>query len=187
MKIFVLILIALLGISAMARVEDPVSEAALFVDGFLRGALAQEIGRVDDCLTDGDKIIADVQKLLGDCDGKFDLLNIITDVGALLVDVPNSIRDCQQLPDTVETTFKGWMKKLKNPLTIAKIVYTALSKYKNQLQNDAQSFVSAWKAGQFEHSGELLGDIPHVVFDLCSTTEGPDAPFLLVKDLIHKE
>mgnify|MGYP006297479797 CR=1 FL=1 len=184
MKIFVLILIALVSTYATAKVEDPVSNAALFVDGFLRGALAKEIGRVDDCLTDGDKIINDVDTLLKDCEGKFDLLDIITDIGSLLVDIPKSIKDCENLPDTVEDTFKRWEKTIKDPIKIAKIVYKALSDYKDQLKDDAQTFVSEWKADHYENSGEKLGDIPHILFDECSNE---DAPFKAVKTLIEQE
>jgi hypothetical protein len=149
---------------------DPVSDAAYFVDGFLRGALAQEIGRVDDCLTDGDSIIADVGRLINDVEGGFDLLPLITDIGALLRDVPKSIQDCPNLPDTVAQTFEGWTKKISNPLVIGKIVIKALAQYRSQLVGDATGFLNDWKNGNFEQSGQELGDIPHVLFDLCTET-----------------
>lgn len=167
MKVIIVILIALLGFAA-AKKADPVSEAALFVDGFLRGALSAEIGRVDECLTDGDTIVADVDKLIKDAQSGFDLLKIITDVGSLLVHVPNSIRDCHELPDTVQSTFKNWVNKIKNPIQIAKIVYSALAVYRNQLQGDVSNFLALWQSGQFEASGQSLGDIPHILFDLCT-------------------
>jgi hypothetical protein len=147
---------------------DPVSDAALFVDGFLRGALDQDIGRVDGCLKDGDSIIATVGKLIIDIESGFDLLSIITDIGSLLTDLPNSIKDCADLEPTVKDTFSAWISKIKNPITIGKIVVVALTKFRSKLTTDATSFVSDWKNGNFEVAGLELGDIPHTLFDLCA-------------------
>lgn len=167
MKVLFALLAVMLCFSAV-KAEDPISAAALFVDGFLRGALAQEIGRVDECLTDGDSIIADVGRLINDVEGGFDLLPLITDIGALLRDVPNSIKDCTELPDTVGDTFKNWGKKISNPLVIGRIVITALAKYRTQLVGDATGFLNDWNNGNFEQAGQELGDIPHTLFDLCT-------------------
>ena len=168
MKISILILTVLLTSSVFAVEDDPVSSAAYFVDGFLRGSLDREIGRVDDCLVDGDKIIADVDKIISDISkGGFDLLTIIMDIGSILYDVPNCIKQCKDLPDTVKDVYSGWLKKIQNPLVIGRIVVTALTRYRTQLEGDANDFVSLWKSKQYEASGQKLGDIPHVLFDLC--------------------
>mmetsp|Transcript_9514 Transcript_9514/g.10756 ORF Transcript_9514/g.10756 Transcript_9514/m.10756 type:complete len:334 (+) Transcript_9514:42-1043(+) len=172
----VLFLTLLLAFAAI-KADDPVSDAALFVDGFLRGALSAEIGRVDDCLTDGDSIVADVGKLITDIENGFDLLSIITDIGSLLKDVPNSIQDCEALPDTVVETFKNWEGKMTNPTKIAKIVSMALLFHKKELEKDANGFLENWKSGNFETSGQLLGDIPHILFDVIGTQKETVTPF----------
>jgi hypothetical protein len=147
---------------------DPVSDAALFVDGFLRGALDQDIGRVDNCLKDGDSIIADVGKLIIDIESGFDLLPLITDIGSLLTEVKTSVSDCTDLEPTVKDTFNAWISKINNPISIGKIVVIALTKYRSKLTTDATSFVSDFKNGNFEVAGLELGDIPHTLFDLCA-------------------
>ena len=185
MRFTILILTCLLAFHYTHALEDPVSSAALFVDGFLRGSLAQDIGRVDDCLTDGDKIVADVESIIKDVESGFDLLSLITDIGAILQDIPNSITNCKELPDTVKTTYKGWLKKIKNPITIAQIVFKALSTYKNQLKTDANDFLAQWRGGQYETSGQKLGDIPHVLFDLCAAVTAEETPFGIVQSMIN--
>lgn len=163
MKLF-LVLILMLSVCY----ADPVSEAALFVDGFLRGALAKDIGRVDGCLKDGDRIVADIGKLVQDVEGGFDLPSLVMDIANLLKDIPNSMKDCTDLEPTVKDTFNGWLGKISNPLTLAKIVATALLKYRSQLTGDANGFLTDFQNGDFEQSGFKLGDIPHTLFDLCS-------------------
>uniref|UniRef100_A0A7S3NCX5 Uncharacterized protein n=1 Tax=Euplotes harpa TaxID=151035 RepID=A0A7S3NCX5_9SPIT len=165
-------------------VEDPVSDAALFVDGFLRGALQQEISRVDKCLTDGDMIIADVDAIVKDVQSGFNLLALIGDIGRLMTDIPTSIRNCQDLPDTIKSTFQNWTNKIKDPVTIALIVYKALSQYKQELISDANEFLNDFKTGQYELSGEKLGDIPHTLFDKCSVSEQVTS---MVKELLNDE
>jgi hypothetical protein len=163
--IFVLVLMLSLCYAA-----DPVSDAALFVDGFLRGALTQDIGRVDGCLKDGDSIIADVGKLITDIESGFDLIDLVADIGTLLTDIPASITDCADLEPTVKDTFNAWIAKINNPISIGKIVVIALTKYRTELTTDATSFVSDWGNGDFEKAGLELGDIPHTLFDLCAPT-----------------
>ena len=170
MKVLILILISFLSVYSTVQAKAPVSDAALFVDGFLRGSLAQDIGRVDNCLTDGDKIISEVTRIITDTKGKFDLLSLITDIGSILTDIPNSMRDCTDLLPTVKSTFDGWAKKIKNPLTIAGIVLKALTKHRTDLEGDFSNFLSSWKSGSLEASGQSLGDIPHILFDLCEPT-----------------
>jgi len=161
----------------------PIEGIPLFIDGFLRGALDKEIGRVDECLKDGDKLIVDIENLINDVSHGFDLIQLIGDIGKLLTDVPHSVRDCDEVKDTVEEVSKMWLNEIKNPITIAKIVYMALSQYKDRLVSDADTFVYDWSIEEFELSGQKLGDIPHVLFDMCASSDIEGA----VKLLLNKE
>ncbi|CAI2373988.1 unnamed protein product [Moneuplotes crassus] len=168
MKAIIVILILAVATCAPAKKDNIVTDTALFVNGFLRGALVEEIARVDDCLNDGDAIVASIGRIIMDVEKGFDLVPLIADLGDLFTNIPKSLKECKDLPPTVAETFTGWSKKLINPIEMGKIVAIALNKYKGQLEGDATGFVDDWKNGKFEESGLKLGDIPHVLFDLCA-------------------
>ncbi|CAI2373348.1 unnamed protein product [Moneuplotes crassus] len=171
MKALVLILMISFATFAQANAGVGPLDAAHFVDGFLRGALNAEIGEVDDCLTDADGVVSVVGKIVDDLSKGFNLASLIQDIGLLFIQIPKSLQECQNLPPVVDETFQKWTNTLSNPLKIAKIVGYALFKYRDQLVNDANTFVQDWNDGQFEESGRYLGDIPHVLFDLCSSPQ----------------
>ena len=171
------IILALLLTFSAVMADDVVTDYALFVDGFLRGALEESIVKVDDCLKDGDSIIADVGKILKDIESGFDLPSLIDDIGTLFKDIPNSLKDCKDLPPTMKETFTKWGKELVNPKEMEKIITKALLHHRKELENDASGFQADWKNGQFESSGQKLGDIPHILFDLCVQNSLSVTPF----------
>lgn len=175
MKVIIVVLITLLGI-ASANKTGPLPGAVLFVDGFLRGALAEQINRIDKCLTNGDTIIADIDRLIQDAQDKFDITKIVTDVGSLLMHIQSSINDCHDLPDTVKSTFTNWANKLKSPSQITQIIFTALTVHKDKLHGDFSSFITHWKTGKYKESGQALGDILHTIFDLSTPSKEVAVP-----------
>ena len=169
MKVIILTLLLAFATFPSAMADDPVSDTVLFVDGFLRGALGAEIGRVDECLKDGDSIVADVGKLITDVEDGFHLKILIKDLEQLMHDVSESTKDCEELQPTIIETFTDWEHKIEDPEEIGRIIANAIMNYGEQLEGDATGFLADWQDGKFETSGQQLGDIPHVLFDLCAT------------------
>jgi hypothetical protein len=161
---------------------DPVEHAALFVEGFLRGALQKDIAKVDHCLQDADSILADVGKIIEDLEGGFDILPLVSDLGKLLQDIPVSVKDCEELPEAIEETLAEWVDEIKDPEILGKILLTALAEHGKELADDATHFMDDWKSSKFEKAGEDLGDIPHILFDECAPTEINDDVILPIID-----
>ena len=141
---------------------------ARFVEGFLEGALQKHIEPVDQWITNADPIVSDIDVLMRDLDReKIEWKDVAVHLGSLLVHIPPALQNCKGLPDTMIGTFNSWMKKIKNPLTIIKIIAKAVALYLVRLIEDAFGFVSGFKKGDFWKAGNKLGDIPYVLFDRC--------------------
>ena len=94
MKFLVVILLITLAFTkGYERSQIPITAPAHFVHGFLKGALAKEVSKVEHCLTDGDKIIQDVEAIINNIEKGFNLLELIKELGALLTHIPDSIQD----------------------------------------------------------------------------------------------
>ena len=119
--LFILLLLSVVAFMP-ARADPPPLNAALFIDGFLKGALQDDSIRVDECLSDADEIISAIGGIIVNLEGGFDLLSLIRDIGRLMTVVPNSLDECKNLPPSIGDTFKQWLKTIKNPVKIGKIV-----------------------------------------------------------------
>ena len=141
---------------------------ARFIEGFLEGALQKHIEPVDQCITNVDPIVTDIAVLMNDLD-KDDRQwkDVAIHLGSLLIHIPPALQNCKNMPDTLIGTFNSWVKKIKNPLTIIKIIAKAIALYLIRLIEDAVGFVSGFKKGDFWKAGNKLGDIPYVLFDRC--------------------
>ena len=168
MKAIVLILILLAFVHGKEEIEVSPNDAAKFVQGFLKGALGEDFGPIEACMTNADKIIADITSIVEAFKGKIDWFTVVAKIGSLLVDIPEAVKQCDKLPKTVTETFKKWAQKLKNILDVIKMIARAVADHLERLVLDGKLFVAFFKEGSFLESGEKLGDIPFVLFNLCS-------------------
>ena len=168
MKVIVLILILLAFAHGKQELEVTPNDAAKFIQGFLKGALGQDFGSIEACMTNADKIIADITSIVDAFKGKIDWFTVVAKLGSLLVDLPDAVKNCDQLPNTVVETIKKWGKKLGNILDVIKMIARAVADYLERLVLDGQLFIAYWNAGSYLDSGEKLGDIPFVLFNLCA-------------------
>ena len=168
MKAIVLILILLAIVHGKQEVEVTPNDAAKFIQGFLKGALGQDFGPIEACMTNADKIIADITGIVEAFKGKIDWFTVVAKLGSLLIDLPDAVKNCDKLPQTVTETIKKWSQKLKNILDVIKMIARAVADHLDRLVLDGNLFIAHWNAGNFLESGEKLGDIPFVLFNLCS-------------------
>ena len=166
--IFTLLAILLICSTASA---NRVQTAALFVEGFIRGALVEDIGKIDHCISDVETIISDVLHIVHDAEDGPDILGMVSDVGKLLTHIPSGVKDCLQVPPAVEKTLIKWVNELKDSASIGQILLEALSNHGKEIADDTQNFLAQWKNGNPEKAGEALGDIPHILFDICGPKE----------------
>ncbi len=142
-------------------------DVAHFLDGFLSAALDSEVGEVEGCLSGADELIEDIETLINDLSKKFNLSKLISDLGPLLVQITDSIRDCGEFTYDVGQILIHWTETITSPIKVAKLVFFTLTKYQKRVKSDATGFVDQWNNGEYRNSGELLGDIPYVVFTLA--------------------
>ena len=174
MKAIVICLLVILAVSIRAEDQGPATDIAFFVNGLLRGALDKDIGKVDKCLTNGDVLIADIDRIIHYLQSGFDIYGAIRYIGKLVVDLPVSLQNCGEIKEVVSSTLSLWISYFKSPVTLAKILYVALDKYPSRITKDADSFVADWKSGKYESSGLNLGDLLNVLFNLCPAQIAPE-------------
>ena len=88
-------------------------------------------------------------------------------IGSLIKDIPEALKNCENLPKKLVETFKAWGKRLINPYEVIKIIANATIYYFSRLVDDVQGFLDNWEAEKYKESGQNLGDIPFVLFTKC--------------------
>ena len=176
MKAIILILMILVSTYAHdERLEVGPKDAAQFIQGFLKGAMGEDFGDIEGCMTNADSIIHSIEAIIKAVSGgKIDWMDVVIHIGALIHDIPDAIKNCKSLPSKIVTTLKAWGNKIKNPLNIIKIIANATLHYLSRLMGDVKGFLDNWKGKQFKASGEALGDIPFVLFTKCEAENIPE-------------
>ena len=138
------------------EIEVSPNDADKFVQGFLKGALEEDFGPIEACMTNADKIIADITAIVEAFKGKINWFIVVEKMGPLLIDIPDAVKHCDKLPKTIKETFKKWIQKLKTFLDVIKMITRAVAEHLERLVLDGQLFIAFWKEGSFLESGESL-------------------------------
>ena len=163
-----------MAVCTKAEYNGPATDIAFFVNGLLRGALGEDVGKVDKCLVNGDVLITDVDRIINYLQDGIDLFGATRYIGKFVIDLPESLQNCGEIKPIVTQTLDHWISHLKSPVTLAKILYVALDKYPSRISSDFKGFIADWKSGKFESSGQSLGDLLNVLFTLCPAKISPE-------------